>query len=292
MKKLISSLKFKVKYLENIPDDIQRQEVSLQVYSLSFLRNHFVLPLPLLRTDYSFLFYIKEGSLESRIGNETYTANADSIVFVSIDTVSSLKKVSNNLKGYFVLIEDDKMSSLLSQKDLFNVFLIDPILKLNNQTSFWFNSICELISIELKANTSNFKIINNLAQALLNKVLCLSENEGFISREKQLAVNFKQLVYKHYTQHKQISFYADSLAISSNYLNRCVTKVFNKNCKEIIIDVIILNSQILLVETTMSVSEICDYLNIDDSSYFSRLFKKNTGSTPTQYRSKSRVDLS
>lgn len=42
----------------------------------------------------------------------------------------------------------------------------------------------------------------------------------------------------------------------------------------------------LLTLTTYSLSEICNWLNFNDQSYFIRIFKKFTNCTPKQYRDK------
>lgn len=42
----------------------------------------------------------------------------------------------------------------------------------------------------------------------------------------------------------------------------------------------------MLVDTKMNIGEIAHLLGIDDSLYFSRMFKKNTGMSPNEYRKK------
>jgi YesN/AraC family two-component response regulator len=41
----------------------------------------------------------------------------------------------------------------------------------------------------------------------------------------------------------------------------------------------------LLVDTSLSVKQISDKLCFSDEYYFSNIFKKKTGQTPSQYRS-------
>ena len=45
-------------------------------------------------------------------------------------------------------------------------------------------------------------------------------------------------------------------------------------------------SELMLVTTAQSVKSIADALGYEDYSYFNRIFKKNTGITPQQYRAK------
>lgn len=46
------------------------------------------------------------------------------------------------------------------------------------------------------------------------------------------------------------------------------------------------NAELLLVTTDLSVKQVADSLGYDDYSYFNKLFKKNAGVTPQQYRIK------
>ncbi|MNL31485.1 HTH-type transcriptional activator RhaR [compost metagenome] len=57
-------------------------------------------------------------------------------------------------------------------------------------------------------------------------------------------------------------------------------------------EVAILNSQILLVDSTKSISEISFEMNFEDPSYFTRIFKSFTGLTPSEYRTRIMQDLS
>lgn len=291
MEKLVTSFMFKEEYLKNIPVNLQWQNTPLQIYPLSFLRQNIRLPLPTLRTNYNFLFFIKQGRFINRIDNQIHTCDSESIVFLSTATVSGIQEVSSDLKGYFILIEEETMS-LFNQQELLNIFLIDPILKLTKHDCKWIHLICRLIHAELKAKNPNIKTSQNLTQALLNKILSLSEKEKSRSRSQQIAIQFKQLVYKYYISEKNVLFYAQELAVSSNYLNRCVKKVFHKSCKEIILETALLNSQILLNNYTKTISEICFELNFEDPSYFARIFKSFFGISPSDYRNKTMHDLS
>lgn len=283
---------FKREYLKNIPESFQWQKTLIQIYPLSFLKRHFKLPLPALRTNYNFLLYIKEGFITTRVDNISYTCDPESLLFISTTTINALQKVSSDLEGYFILIEEETMSLLFNQQDLLNVFMIDPILQLKKAESEWISQICNLLSYELNIQDTDITISTHLMQALFNKVLKLSEKERYVSRTKQIAIQFKQLVHKFFLNEKRVSFYSNCLSVSANYLNRCVKTVFGKSCKEIIIEVTLLNSQILLIDNTKSVSEISYELNFEDPSYFTRLFKSFTGVTPSQYRLKFLHDLS
>ena len=194
LKKLVTSAIFKREYLKNVPVNFQWQKTSLQIYALSFLRNHLKLPLPFLRNDYNFLFYIKKGSFVIKIGGKVYYGEKDSLLFISVGTISALQKISTDLNGYFILIERDMMSMLFNQQELLNVFMVEPVLKLKIAESDWTHSLCRLIYSELDTSPPLLQTASKLVQALLSKILQLSEKTRCISRTQQIAIQFKQSV--------------------------------------------------------------------------------------------------
>nr|WP_255555161.1 helix-turn-helix domain-containing protein [Flavobacterium sp. NKUCC04_CG] len=85
-------------------------------------------------------------------------------------------------------------------------------------------------------------------------------------------------------EHQPVAFYADLLAVSENYLNKCVKRVMGMSTKQWINEIFIRRSQILLQDATKDIAEIAYALNFHSASYFTRFFKKITGITPTAYR--------
>lgn len=246
LEKLITSEFFIDKYLQNVPDNFKWQNTPLQIYPLSTLTDLFTLPIPFIRTDYNFLFYLKQGDFVQVIGTESYHVQADSFVFVAAGVVNSLQKVSKDMAGYFVLIKDEAMSAFFDREKLLSLYIINPVFKMNRQDSSWMGTLLELLWSEYESDLPNAFIGHGLAQALLYKVLDLSGINKPVSRMQQIAIEFKILVYQNFIAEKNVSFYADHFSVSESYLNRCVKKYFFKSSKEIITETAILNSQIML----------------------------------------------
>ena len=81
-----------------------------------------------------------------------------------------------------------------------------------------------------------------------------------------------------------IASYASETGISENYLSRLVKKATGRSVGAWIDIVRIQRAKRLLTETREPVSDIAAAVGIDDQSYFSRLFKKETGLTPSAFR--------
>jgi AraC family transcriptional regulator, transcriptional activator of pobA len=99
-----------------------------------------------------------------------------------------------------------------------------------------------------------------------------------------LLQNFRALVEKHFFYKRLPREYAEMLYITPNHLNALCNDVLGKPAGEVIRDRVLLEAKRMLVSAGVSVSEIAWQLNFKDNSYFSKFFKKYTGTTPEQFR--------
>lgn len=95
---------------------------------------------------------------------------------------------------------------------------------------------------------------------------------------------FLELLEKHITSHKKVSFYADVLNLSLYQLNTITKATLGKTCSELINESIILEAKRHLLATSGQVNQIADRLGYGDASYFIRFFKKHTGYSPEIFR--------
>ena len=83
-----------------------------------------------------------------------------------------------------------------------------------------------------------------------------------------------------------IASYAQKAGISENYLSRLVKQSTGRSVGAWIDIVRIQRAKRLLSSTTLSIIDIAVSVGVEDQSYFSRLFKKDTGITPSAFRKK------
>lgn len=105
--------------------------------------------------------------------------------------------------------------------------------------------------------------------------------------EHQHLINcFKKEVEQHYKNIHLVKEYATLLDIDPIKLNKVCKKLTLKTAGEIITDRIMLEAKRQLVFSSLTNKEIAHYLHFEDPSYFSRVFRKKTGLTPTGFRSR------
>lgn len=275
---------FMERYIKGVPANLKFQKTPLQIYPLEVITQYLVVPFPLIRLDYNVMIFMKSGSITQQLDNEVFVIDQPTVLFIDAGTIHSLQKVSKKIEGYFILIENKTVNAIFNAERTLNLSLIAPLLPMDKELSDWALRLCKLLYEEIQREQPSRKVGLGLLQALLYRILELSGSSKLLPRNQQIALIFKNLAKVYFKEEKSVSFYAKEMAVSANYLNRCVQSVFHKSAKDIIIEVAIVNSQLLMFDSAKDISEVCYELNFEDPSYFSRVFKKVTGQTPTEYK--------
>ncbi len=94
---------------------------------------------------------------------------------------------------------------------------------------------------------------------------------------------FENLLEENFKKEKSVAAYAAKMFLSPKHLNRIANQIVGKSASHIILDRVILEAKRMLVNSSKNLSEIADWLGYEDYAYFSNVFKKNTGMTPSQF---------
>jgi AraC family transcriptional activator of pobA len=101
-----------------------------------------------------------------------------------------------------------------------------------------------------------------------------------------LVNRFLGLVNAHFREQRPLSYYAGELRISGTHLNRLTRQHLGSTASAVICERVLLEAQRELAYTNRTVSAIAYALGYRDPAYFTRLFTRNVGMTPTAYRRK------
>lgn len=85
---------------------------------------------------------------------------------------------------------------------------------------------------------------------------------------------------------------ADHLALDRSYVHRIFKKRMNMSVKEYILSLRISNACSYLIHTDLPVGDIARSVGYDDVLYFSRLFRKKKGRSPSEYRIQKQKEMS
>ena len=279
----------KLKFKQNA--DLQIEVVPLQTLT-TVSKDHLVTPH---RTNFYHIFLFENCQPTHFVDFEPIKVRPYSLLFIDKDRVHQFDQLLKYEGRVLIFTEDffctsDTDTKFLRSSILFNDLADQPIIKLNKTDIEKYTNICENINEELNLPTDNSKHI--LLKNLLHNFLLLAEREkrkqGFTELKKGADLDytllFRDLLETNYTKLKSVNDYAKIICISEKRLGQATTKVLGKSPKEIINERILLEAKRLLVHTNLSIKEIGQELGFEDPAYFVRHFKKNTETTPVEFR--------
>jgi len=121
---------------------------------------------------------------------------------------------------------------------------------------------------------------------ILGALLLVIRDNVTNAKMHPLALGIKNYILKNYTERITLQSISDRFHFSVPYCNNVFKKEMKKPIVDFLIEERIRKAKELLAYTGCSLSEIASRVGYEDYNYFSRLFKKHTHFTPTQYRTR------
>jgi AraC-like DNA-binding protein len=97
----------------------------------------------------------------------------------------------------------------------------------------------------------------------------------------------KQLLANHPAQHRRLDQFAAKLHMSYSSFRRLFKAETGFSPRQFVLEVQMRRAENLLLHTDSAVCRIAEECGFESVFYFSRLFKKKTGRTPTSFRNAS-----
>ncbi len=238
------------------------------------------------------VFIIESGNLDLFSENDEYVIVGPAIIVVPENT-SHGWKTEKIVKGKVLTISTSFLETLFSNSsqallELNEVHIITAFDKMNSFEAI--QMFTDSIYHEMKKNLPEKKLVSqNYCNLLLSLICRLMEKKSdklIVSDNRSLRyfMIFSKSVKQSCTPMKSISQYAHELNISRVHLNRVCQSVVGKSALQVIHEFLILEAEKFLQKTELQVSEIAYRLNFEDPAYFSRLFRKYTGTCPKEFR--------
>ena len=125
----------------------------------------------------------------------------------------------------------------------------------------------------------------NLRQLFLMIQRTRLEKPPLVTTAVQQEMDFaRQYFHEHYNEPINIEEYAQSRHTSISLFMRNFKKVYGVSPKQYILNIRMNNAQNLLESTDYTVAEIAAIVGYDNSLYFSRIYHKQKGQAPSDYR--------
>lgn len=149
------------------------------------------------------------------------------------------------------------------------------------------NLVFEL-DMRRSANNNNFLMVQLLITQLL---LLIARN---IIEEKNKSIDEKDIyvkqiikyLHENYDYDIKMEQISEEMHLHANYLHRIFKESMNCTIMSYLNDIRIEKARLLLSQTDIPITEIAGFIGMNSSQYFSKVFKQQTGLTPTGYRKK------
>lgn len=234
-------------------------------------------------------------------GNQNYDYEDGTLIYVAPGQVFGIEdsKEKQQASGTAIIFHPDLIHGTALGKNIndytFFAYEVNEALHLSARERVIVDDCIGKINYELEhAIDSHSKtLIVSYLELLLNYSKRFYERQ-FITRShvnKDILVRFEQILKDYFSSEKPVEnglpsvhYCADKLFISPNYLGDLMRKETGKSAQEHIQLKLIDVAKEKIFEPGKSISEIAFELGFKHPQHFTRMFKKNMGVTPHEYR--------
>ncbi len=153
--------------------------------------------------------------------------------------------------------------------------------------------VASMIEGELATASPDLAVVRQLLAALFTLIRSEQrkqhpELDAMPASQDETFRNFLRILEANFRQPHDVEWYAGQLFMSPRNLNLITQSILQQSVSRIIETRKLIEAKNLLIATDKPVSEIGFELGYEEKAYFSRVFKKNTGQTPTEFREEMR----
>ena len=158
-------------------------------------------------------------------------------------------------------------------------------------------TVCKLMSAEMQQVTPDLAVVRHLLSALFTMIeserrKTEASDNGMTKSNNTTFKNFLKILEENYHRPENVGFYAEKLFMSARNLNIICKNILQQTVTEIIETRKLIEAKNQLTHSDKNISEIGFDLGYNEKAYFTNVFKKRTGQTPSEFREEMKKLLS
>ena len=235
------------------------------------------------------------GTTEGYINLKPYKTNGACLFTILPGQIMEYKSISEDFSGLFMVMSNKFSDSLMpnaSERLPLSISVREnPVTPLSEESLDGMIRYFEMLRriIRVKDHPHCLDVARHLTLAFFYGA-CVdfhpSGDNGKMTQHEMLVEKFLHLVQTHYKKERGLEFYASKLCITSKHLSKVVKANGSKSASDWIDEHVALEAKALLKSTNMTVEQISDELNFPSQSFFGKYFKRVTGMSPKEYKTK------
>lgn len=240
--------------------------------------------------DFEELLIGLEGELDHFIDFNITTTQSPFVSFITKGKIHRLiPKISNGKCNIWAIrFKSEFIPETTFQ--LYSLYHTQANLQFENGYCFQrFVILCEMMYAETQQINPNLSIIRQLLSVLFSMIEAerkkLEPQDEPLQKTQHISFgNFLTILEENYRRPVSVEFYAEKLFMSSRNLNIICQNILEQSVSEIIETRKLIEAKNLLISTEKTIAEIAYELGYNENSYFSNVFKKKSGQSPTEFR--------
>lgn len=240
------------------------------------------------RHSYHEIIWVRQGSAEHLLDGDIIEHPAQTLLVIPQGRVHRLFPAPDCL-GCTIRFKEEFLPN--ESHLLFSPFAGHTALHLNTEQSSGIESYFSLISSECKsADPYHLQALRHLLAAFIVKLEELRLLHSDIvphdfTRTLGIWNSLNLLIEKKFKSEHTVSFYATQLGLSPRKIGDVVKLYTGKCLSDVIDERLIAEAKRLLLYSNFTIKEIAFELGFEEHSYFTKVFKKLTGKTPSAFKS-------
>ena len=240
------------------------------------------------------LLVASEGQIEHFIDFKAVSFKAPFISFITMGKVHRIKPMTldNKCSIWVICFSSDFIPETTYQ--LYSYYHDHANLEFKDDKSFSrMLVIAEMIKEEMQNANPKLAVVRDLLKTLVTMIEA-EEEKNFVQErlypktQNTTFKNFLKILEENFRRPEGVSFYSEKLFMSTRNLNLICQNILNKSVSEIVETRKIIEAKNLLAYSDKTISEIGFELGYNEKTYFTSVFKKVTGTTPTGFRDEMR----
>jgi AraC family transcriptional activator of pobA len=244
--------------------------------------------------DFEELIIAVEGALEHFIDFKTTTFDAPLVSFV---TKGKVHRATPKIKKATCKMRVLRFKSEFIPETTFQLYSYyhnHATIKIQKDECFHrMVSLSEMMFNEMQQPIPDHAVVRHLLTTLF--VMIESERKkqepdetGFEKTQNITFKNFLKILEENFHRPEGVEFYAEKLFMSARNLNLICQSILHQTVTETIEIRKLIEAKNLLINSDKSISEIGFELGFNEKAYFTTVFKKKSGQTPTEFRQEMR----
>ena len=248
-------------------------------------------------------FYTGEG--EHHVDFDSYSIEKDTLFFLSPKHLHSYSHL-NNVSGINIIFTENFLLHFSPElQNKIKASLFCPIIgvshcKISGSAKERLERYVYLMQEEMDLVQDDKSLRTDFLASVLSlfliDVIRLGEWKNLkqidvFAESYQLYEKFTNLIKSNFTKYHTVKEYLLELNVSQRTLNRCTQQYAKMPPLKLINEYIMNEAKRMVRFSSLSVKEIASELGYEDSSYFSKVFEREVGKSPTEFKELNKIEV-